>query len=137
MPGKDIFHLATNNFLIRNVGRDVLFHHSSNESPRAKQADLAGAMGQRAGWLDWVLMWGAAPLPKVAFVELKSLDQRVSGEQEEFITHIHDIGIPHRIVHMDESDMDASLARFRDALVSLGVPFKTGAPSLGASPAQR
>ena len=56
---EDKFQVATNNFLIRNVRRDVLFHHSNNEGVRTRAAaGLAKAMGQRAGWLDWALMWG-------------------------------------------------------------------------------
>ena len=124
--------VATTNFLIRNVRRDVLFHHSKNEGVRTRAAvGLAKAMGQRTGWLDWVLMWDGPIMPKIAFVELKTLDDRISTDQEVFIAQIHDIGIPHRIVHMDEGNMDASIERFLRALVALGVPFKKDAPCLG------
>jgi hypothetical protein len=76
-------------------------------------------------------MWGGPILPKVAFIELKTEAGRTSDDQEEFITQIHDIGIPHRVVYMDGRDVDSSLERFREALVALGVPFRKDAPCLG------
>lgn len=96
----------------------VIWHHSVNEGKRGRAAaGIAKAMGQRPGWPDFVFIWSdGAPLPLVAFVELKTESGRLSGNQEGFRDDAKVIGADWALCR--------SFEEFRAALEVFGVPLK-------------
>jgi hypothetical protein len=80
-----------------NLMRHVLpvgavIHHSHNEGRRSKRdAGIAKAMGQRAGFADLMILYDS----RAYFIEFKSMEGRQSKAQKEFEADIVATGFPH------------------------------------------
>lgn len=118
---EDALQIACADFCRLALDPSVIWHHSVNEGKRGKAAaGIAKAMGQRAGWSDFVLIWsnGApfAPIPLIGFVELKTLTGTLTDNQKTFRDDVKTIGT--------EWALCRSLAEFIAALKVFGVPMK-------------
>jgi hypothetical protein len=70
----------------------AILHHSHNEGKRSKRdAGLAKAMGQRAGFADLMVLHDRVAY----FIEFKSETGRQTGEQRTFEVDLYDNGFPH------------------------------------------
>lgn len=89
---EDSLQIATAEWVRLRIHPSVIAHHSANERKGAAAGAKAKAMGQLAGWPDWVFIWFEGGFGSgwgeahtfVAFIELKSKTGRISPEQKSF-----------------------------------------------------
>lgn len=108
--------IAAVNLLRLALPADAVLHHSHNEGKRSKRdASLARAMGQRAGFADLVIFWQR----EVYFIEFKRPDGggRQERSQKEFQDDMAATGFERYAIARSIEDVEA-------ALRSWGVPLK-------------
>lgn len=85
-------HIAAVNLMRLVLPPDAVLHHSHNEGKRSKRdASIAKAMGQRAGFADLIVLWRGV----VYFIEFKSAKGVQSKTQKAFEADIAATGFPH------------------------------------------
>jgi hypothetical protein len=114
---EDKLQIATNNWNKLGLASFVIAHHSANEREGLVAGAKAKAMGQMAGFWDWVFIWSDDnDRPKIAFIELKWDKGRLSENQRRFCALLDILRIPHAIAR----NLDEYIAAVR----SLGIPCK-------------
>lgn len=84
--------IAAVNLLSLILPAGAMIHHSHNEGRRTKRdAGLAKAMGQRAGFADLIILWRGTTY----FIEFKSRTGKQSPAQKEFEADVVATGFPH------------------------------------------
>ena len=86
---EDHLQIATADLCRAILHPSVIFHHSVNEGKRGKAAaGLAKAMGQLAGFSDWIFIWtpeeNNVGCSSVGFIELKAPKGTLSDTQKDF-----------------------------------------------------
>jgi hypothetical protein len=94
---EDDLQIATADLCRAVLHPSVIFHHSVNEGKRGKAAaGIAKAMGQLAGFADWMFVWLPAGsnsgIPLVGFIELKTDKGVLSDTQKEFRARVTAVG---------------------------------------------
>lgn len=85
-------HIASVNLLRLTLPPGAVIHHSHNEGKRSKRdAALAKAMGQRAGFADLMILHDS----RAYFIEFKSSIGRQSKSQMDFEDDLAATGFPH------------------------------------------
>lgn len=117
---EDALQIACADYCRAVIHPSVIWHHSVNEGKRGKAAaGLAKAMGQRAGWPDFVFIWDEDDCrPRVGFIELKAPKGRISEVQEEFESQAIEIGADWTLVR--------SLDDFIAVVKEWGITIKSG-----------
>ena len=84
--------IASVNLMRMVLPSDAIIHHSHNEGKRSKRdAGLAKAMGQLAGFADLIILWRGV----CYFIEFKSATGRQEKEQAAFEENLAATGFPH------------------------------------------
>lgn len=113
-PTETQFQISTVAALRLALPRDAVLHHSHNEGIRsAREAGIAKAMGQRAGFSDLIIFWRR----NVYLLELKVGDGRQAQVQKDFQADMAATGFPFYRVCWTLDDVVA-------ALVEWGVPLR-------------
>lgn len=115
---EDALQIACADYCHLALHPSVLWHHSVNEGKRGRAAaGLAKAMGQRAGWPDFVFVWSnGAPIPLIGFIELKCGRNSLSDAQETFRDQAMALGA--------EWALCRSLDEFIAAVKIFGIPTR-------------
>lgn len=85
-------HIACVQLLRLALPSKAVLHHTHNEGKRTRRdAGLAKAMGQRAGFADLMILHAG----RAYFIELKTATGRQSPSQQQFEFDILQAGFPH------------------------------------------
>lgn len=88
-------HIAAVNLMRYCLPPGAVIHHTHNEGKRSKRdAGLAKAMGQRAGFADLMILHNSVAY----FIEFKSAKGRQSQSQKDFEADVVAAGFPHYFI---------------------------------------
>lgn len=105
--------------------RGAIIHHSHNEGKRSKRdAGIAKAMGQRAGFADLMILHNS----RCYFIEFKSLTGRQEKTQIEFEADLLATGFPHYAIIKSIDELRGVLSAWGLAARGVGNagPFRAG-----------
>lgn len=102
--------IAAVNLLEYVLPAGAVVHHSHNEGKRTKRdAALAKAMGQRAGFADLMILFNGAAY----FIEFKSANGRQSASQKEFEADLLATGFQHYAIVRSIPELVGTLRAWR------------------------
>ena len=113
---EDALQIATADYCRIALHPSVIAHHSANERKGKAAGAKAKAMGQLAGFPDWLFVWSDGTGTYLGFIELKSQGGVLSQAQISFHTK--------SLINQTNYRLCRSLDEFIAALKEWGVPLK-------------